>query len=71
MSEYAPNTMTTGLYVGILGDFSFYWIADAMDMEMQRVMELYSQTRQIGLHAWLETDGMPVLSEAFVRVTLA
>lgn len=71
MSEYAPNTMTTGQYVGILGDFSYYWIADAMDMEMQRLLELYSTTRQIGLHFWLETDGMPVLSEAFVRVKLA
>jgi HK97 family phage major capsid protein len=31
MSEYAPNTLTTGQYVGILGDFSNYWIADALD----------------------------------------
>ncbi|MFQ6672942.1 MAG: phage major capsid protein, partial [Candidatus Tectimicrobiota bacterium] len=29
MSEYAPNTVTTGLYVGMVGDFSNYWIADA------------------------------------------
>lgn len=71
MSEYAPNTMTSAQYVGILGDFSYYWIADAMDMEMQRLLELYSTTRQIGLHFWLETDGMPVLEEAFVRVKLA
>jgi HK97 family phage major capsid protein len=70
MSQYAPNTLTTGQYVGILGDFSFYWIADALSMEMQRLVELYSKTRQIGLHAWLETDGMPVLEEAFVRVKL-
>jgi HK97 family phage major capsid protein len=70
-SEFAPNTFTTGKYVGIYGDFSFYWIADALGMELQRVMELYSKSRQIGLHAWLETDGMPVLTEAFVRVQLA
>lgn len=70
MSQYAPNTMTSGQYVGILGDFSFYWIADSLSMEMQRLVELYSKTRQIGLHAWLETDGMPVLEEAFVRVKL-
>ena len=70
MSQYAPNTLTTGQYVGILGDFSFYWIADALSMEMQRLVELYAKTRQIGLHAWLETDGMPVLEEAFVRVKL-
>lgn len=71
MSQYAPNTMIASQYVGILGDFSFYWIADSLSMEMQRLVELYSKTRQIGLHAWLETDGMPVMEEAFARVKLA
>jgi len=71
MSEYAPNTFTTGLYVGILGDFSNYWIADAMDLEMQRLVELYAATNQVGLIGRLESDGMPVLEEAFVRVKLA
>lgn len=71
MSEYAPNTLTTGLYVGILGDFSNYWIADAIDMQVQRLVELYAETNQTGLIGRLETDGMPVLAEAFVRVTLA
>jgi HK97 family phage major capsid protein len=71
MSEYVPHTFTTGLYVGILGDFSYYWIADAMNMEMQRLVELYAATNQIGLIGRLESDGMPVLGEAFVRVKLA
>jgi HK97 family phage major capsid protein len=57
--------------VGVLGDFSFYWIADAMTMEMQRLVELYATTNQIGLIGRLESDGMPVLGEAFVRVKLA
>jgi HK97 family phage major capsid protein len=70
MSEYAPNTLTTGLYVGILGDFSNYWIADAIDMQVQRLVELYAETNQTGLIGRLETDGMPVLAEAFVRVKL-
>lgn len=70
MSEYAPNTLTTGLYVGILGDFSNYWIADAIDMQVQRLVELYAETNQTGFIGRLETDGMPVLSEAFVRVKL-
>jgi HK97 family phage major capsid protein len=70
MSEYAPNTMTTGLYVGILGDFSNYWIADAVDMQVQRLIELYAEQNQIGFIGRLETDGMPVLAEAFVRVKL-
>jgi len=71
MSEYSPNTMTTGLYVGILGDFSNYWIADALDMQVQRLVELYAETNQVGFIGRLETDGMPSLSEAFARVTLA
>jgi HK97 family phage major capsid protein len=71
MSEYAPNTFTTGQYVGILGDFSFYEIADSLEMDFQRLVELYAKSGQIGFHAELETDGMPVLEEAFVRVKLA
>jgi hypothetical protein len=40
-------------------------------MEMQRLVELYAATNQIGFIGRKETDGMPVLAEAFVRVTLA
>jgi len=71
MSEYVPSTFTTGLYVGILGDFSYYWIADALNMIVQRLVELYAETNQIGFIGRLETDGAPVLEEAFTRVTLA
>lgn len=67
LSEYVPNTFTTGLYVGILGDFSFYWIADALSMQMQRLIELYAATNQTGFIGRMETDGMPVLEEPFVR----
>ena len=71
VSEYAPNTFTSGLYVGILGDFSQYYILDSLDMEIQRLNELYAETNQVGFITRAETDGMPVLEEAFVRVTLA
>ena len=71
MSEYAPSTFTTGLYVGVLADWSNYWIADSLSLEMQRLIELYAATNQVGYIARFETDGMPVLSEAFVRVALA
>ena len=70
-SEYAPNTFTTGLYVGMLGDWSNYWIADAMDLQIQRLAELYAETNQIGFISRASVDGMPVLEEAFARVTLA
>ena len=71
MSEYAPNTFTTGLYVGILGAFEHYWIADALSMEIQRLEELYAAANQVGFLIRSETDGLPVLEEAFTRVTLA
>lgn len=71
MSEYAPNTLTTGLYVGLFGDFSFYWIADALDMQIQRLVELYAEANQVGFIGRMESDGMPALEEAFARVKLA
>lgn len=70
LSEYVPSTFTSGNYVGILGDFSNYWIADALDMEIQRLVELYAETNQVGMIGRLESDGMPVLEEAFARVKL-
>lgn len=70
-SQFAPNTFTTGLYVGMLGDFSKYVIADLMGMEIQRLDERYAETNQVGFIARLEVDGMPVLAEAFRRVKLA
>jgi HK97 family phage major capsid protein len=48
VSEYAPNTFTTGLYVGLFGDFSNYWIVDALNMQIQRLVELYAATNQDG-----------------------
>lgn len=71
MSEYAPNTFTTGLYVGMLGDYSNYWIADALDFQVQVLKELYAETNQTGYIGRLESDGMPTLAEAFARVKLA
>lgn len=70
MSEYVPNTFTSGQYVGILGDFSNYWIVDALMMSVQVLNELYAETNQVGYIGRLETDGMPVLEEAFARVKL-
>jgi len=70
-SEYVPNTFTTGLYVGIVGNFSYYWIADALGWTVQRLVELYAATNQVGFIGRKETDGMPVFEEAFARVRLA
>lgn len=71
MSEYVPNTFTTGLYVGILGDFSYYWIADSIGLTIQRVTELYAASNSTGFIARAEVDAMPTLAEPFVRVKLS
>lgn len=68
ISEYAPNTFTTGLYVAVLGDFSQYYIADSLSLTIQRLNELYAETNQIGYIGRAQVDGMPALSEAFVRL---
>ena len=70
-SENAPNTFTSGLYVGMFGDFSQYWIAEAMDLQINRLGELYAETNQTGFIGRQSLDGMPVLEEAFARITLA
>lgn len=69
-SEYAPSTFTTGLYIAVLGDFSYYYIADALNLSIQRLNELYAVTNQVGFIGRAETDGMPVLAAAFRRVKL-
>lgn len=71
MSEYMPNTFTASQYVGIIGDFQWYWIVDALTLTIQVLVELYAATNQNGYIGRLETDGMPVLEEAFARVKLS
>ena len=46
-------------------------LADALSMQVQRLNELYAETNQVGFIGRLETDGAPVLEEAFARVKLA
>ena len=67
-SERCPNTFTSGQYVGLLGNWRYYEIADALDLEVQVLFELYAATSQIGYIFRLKTDGMPTLEEAFARL---
>lgn len=68
VNEFVPNSIADNAYVGMVGDFAHYWIADALSMEIQRLVELYAETNQVGFIGRLETDGMPVIEEAFVRL---
>lgn len=73
-SEYTPcqtsSAFTTGAYPAMLADFSFYWMADSIQLEIQTITELFTLTNQIGYKGWLETDGQPVMAEAFARMKL-
>jgi HK97 family phage major capsid protein len=71
MSEYVPATFTASQYVGMIGAFRHYMIAEAMGLDIQRLVELYARTNQTGFIGRLEIDGMPALEEAFARVQLA
>lgn len=71
VSEYVPNTFTTGLYVGMFADFSYYWTCDALDMQIQKLAELYAEANQAGFILRYEGDGAPALGEAFARLKLA
>lgn len=71
VNEFVPNTFTNGSYVGMFGDFSFYWIVDALAMDIQRLVELYAEANQVGFIGRMESDGMPVMAEAFVRLKAA
>jgi HK97 family phage major capsid protein len=71
LSAYTPHTFSASQYVGLLASWrDGYWIADAMAMEFQLLVELFAATDEVALTGKLYSDGMPVLEEAFVRVKL-
>lgn len=71
ISEHAPNTFTSGNYVYLFGDLSFYWIATALNLEIQLLVERFAENHQFAYIARHSVDGMPVLAEAFSRGKLA
>ena len=71
MSEFAPNTFTASQYVAVLGDFKLYYIATALDMQLQVLQELYSANNQVGFIGRMQVDGMPIFEEAFARSQMA
>jgi HK97 family phage major capsid protein len=70
VSEYMPSTFSSGNYICLFGDFSYYWIVDCLRMRIQRLTELYAESNQIGFIGRAECDGMPVIGEAFSRLRL-
>ena len=70
-SEYAPNAVTSGSYVAVLGDFSNYWIAQyAAGFNVTRLNERYAECFMTGFLGREWVSGGPVLPEAFSRLVL-
>jgi HK97 family phage major capsid protein len=68
ISEFCPDSITSGEYVLALADFSYYWIADSLQAQIKRLDELYAESDSTGFILRIETDSMPMLAEAFVRL---
>ena len=61
---------TSKSYVGIFGDFSKYFIIDNLDMQIQRLNELFALTSQVGYIFRYSGDGNVSDENAFVRLKL-
>lgn len=70
VSDFVPATFTSGLYVGMFGNFSWYWIVDFAFTYLQKLSELYALTNQVALIGRRWFDGAPVQPKAFVRMKL-
>jgi HK97 family phage major capsid protein len=71
LSDFCPSVCTAGSYVGMYGNFKYYWILDALSMTIKVVDQLYAETNEIGYIGRYEGDAQPVMGEAFSRIKLA
>lgn len=74
LSEFFPGqtaaSWTAGVYVAMYGDWKHYWIVDSLQQTIDILEELFALKKQIGFLLTKETDGQPVLAEAFRRIKL-
>ncbi|NPV54560.1 MAG: phage major capsid protein [Firmicutes bacterium] len=66
ISAYMPAANAQSSVVLVLGDFSEFLILDREGMELQVLKELYAWVGKIGYKFHTRTDGVVVVSEAFV-----
>ena len=65
------DAMTTGLKPVVFGNFEFYAIAERQGMFVQRLVELYAGTGQVGLLASFRRGGAALQAEAFKHVLMS
>jgi len=62
------DALTTGLKPVLFGNFEFYAIAERQGMFVQRLVELYAGTGQVGLLASFRRGGAALQADAFKHV---
>lgn len=70
-SEWLPHQASAGNYFGILADWQYYYIAYALDMEIQVLNELVARQNQIEYLMRVKVDALPIQEEAFTRLQYA
>jgi len=70
-SDETMPAMTTGLKPLLIGDFSYYYVAERMGLIVQRLVELYAGNGQIGLLAKFRRGGVVGQTEAFKHLLLS
>jgi len=63
VSRYMPD-IGAGTKPIVFGDYSYYWIADRQRIAMQRLVELYAASGQVGFRMFTRVDGRLVLPDA-------
>jgi HK97 family phage major capsid protein len=67
----ADNDWDAGDYVAVYGDFNFYQVATAVNLELLRDNLSSAGKNKVRFFVYHEVDAMPLLAEAFVRVKLS
>lgn len=65
-----PEVWATGAVPAVIFDPYYYWIVDSQGMSIQRLVELYAATNQVGFIGRKQTDGMLVRVEAARSLTI-
>lgn len=65
-----PEVWSSGAVPAVILDPYYYWIVDAQGMTIQRLVELYAATNQVGFIGRKQTDGMLVRVEAARSLTI-
>lgn len=71
MMDDAPNKVASGQYMAVLGDLSWYGIAETMEFRVHATVEPDPAIKKNTYIGRTSIDGMPLREEAFVRLKMA